>query len=66
MARLQDDSVRVGSRSNPDLKNIKSTAVVNGGKTAARFVLRLIRPACTDYSRIIRSLQLADTTDNAE
>lgn len=47
-----------------DLKNIKSSAVVIWGKIAARFVLRLIRLAHTDYSWTIRSLQLAVTTDN--
>lgn len=63
-ARLQDDSVYVGSQCHPDLKNIKSAAVVIWSQIVARFVLRLIRLACTDYSWTIRSLQLADTTDN--
>lgn len=64
-ARQLHDSVCVGSRYHPDLKHIKTSAVVIGSKIAARFVLRLIRLAHSDYSWTIRSPQLADTTDNS-
>lgn len=59
-ARLQDDSVYVGCRCHPDLRHANSSAVVIRSQTVARFVLRLIRLAHTDYSWTIRSLQLAD------
>lgn len=57
-AGLQDDSVFVGSRWHPDLKNIKYSAAVIWSKIVARFVLRLIWPAHIDYSWTIRSLQI--------